>query len=390
MEYMHISIFLISVSILVVYAFHILVFTYGWIRLKKFIEGGISSPVTRVSVVVALRNEKENLRDLIKNLKELSYPEDKLEIILVDDHSTDGSKKYLEQLISESELSYFKMVSLEEFGIPGSKKMAIETAVTISNGELIVVTDADCRSGKDWLLTIVKAYEAGGAKMLAGPVKPRAGKGFSANFREFEFLSLAGTGAGSIGAGKPIFCNGANMAFSKSAFETVGGYSGNERYSSGDDVFLLHKIRKEFGNEAIRFVLDRRAVVITLEDDRWKSFLMQRIRWASKTRGYKDIFSISTAASVLLMNLFLLCIFILGFIYTFYFFLFGYLFMMKVMTDIPIMTGITGFFKRQRLMWWFLLFELIYIPYVIIAGFLSIIYSGSWKGRKVNHGCNKR
>jgi cellulose synthase/poly-beta-1,6-N-acetylglucosamine synthase-like glycosyltransferase len=371
--------------ILAAYAFHILLFTYGWMKLGRNIKRTIFRPDTTVSILVALRDEKDNIHELVMSLKELSFPQDGLEIIFIDDHSSDGSKEYIEQLVNNWELDHAKVISLKDLGIAGSKKMAIETAVSLARGELILVTDADCRAGKDWLLTIVEAYETTGAKMITGPVKPEVGKGFSGKFRELEFLSLTGTGAGSTGAGVPIFCNGANMAFTKEAFQAVGGYSGNKRFSSGDDVFLLHKIRKEFGRDAVHFILDRKAIVNTIGRDSWSSFLNQRIRWASKTKAYRSVLSITTAASVFLMNLALIFTAILGVIDYLFFFLFGYLFMMKVMTDTPIMMGITAFFKRQSLMRWFLLFEMAYIFYVVITGPISIFYGGKWKGRKVSH-----
>ena len=385
MQNTHLIISLLSVIILAAYAFHILLFTYGWMKLSRKIINTRSVTNKGVSVVVALRNEKDNIYELIKNLKDLDFPKDRMEILLMDDYSSDGSKEYAEQLITEWEMNYARLISLEEIGVAGSKKSAVETAVSLAAGEYIVVTDADCRFEKEWLSTMVDFLEATGAKLIAGPVKPQVGIGFSGKFRELEFLSLSGTGAGSIGAGMPIFCNGANMAFTKEAFEAVGGYYGNKQFSSGDDVFLLHKVRKEFGSEAIRFVLDRKAVVNTFVGNNWKSFLGQRVRWASKTRGYRNLLSVTTAVSVFLMNVVLIAVFIFGFIQSFYFYLFGYLFMMKIMTDTPVMTGITGFYKRQKLLRWLLLFELLYIPYVTVAGFTSVFYGGRWKGRQVDH-----
>ena len=200
-----------------------------------------------------------------------------------------------------------------------------------------------------------------------------------------EFLSLVGSGAGSVGMGRPVFCNGANMFFSRAAFVELGGYSGNEKYASGDDVFLMHKVRKRYGRGSVGFNLREDAIVSTAGARGWGGVFRQRIRWASKAKGYKDAFTLTTALSVYLLNLCLFATFVGGFFFPFYFFLFGYLFVIKLMLDFPLLFGTLSFFRRQGLLAWFLPFAFIYIFYVVLAGWVSLFYGGRWKGRKVGH-----
>ena len=79
--------FIISISLLFVYAFVFLWYTYGWIKLPSSTMS--SSLYTTVSVVVAVRNEEKNISKLLDCISKQDYPTSLLEIIIVDDSSTD-------------------------------------------------------------------------------------------------------------------------------------------------------------------------------------------------------------------------------------------------------------------------------------------------------------
>ena len=374
---------IVMLLVLLAYAFHILVFTYGWLKLRSVRRVSVFHPQSFITVVVAMRDEAGNIAGLIGALMQQDYPAGKVEVLLVDDHSGDGSGEITERMIREEGLVNFRVVSLAGQGRGGSKKRAIAEGVSLASGTLVAVTDADCRPSAGWLSALQAEVQVRGLEMVCGPVRPEPEAGFSGMFRELEFLSLSGTGAGAIGAGRPVFCSGASMAFTRKAFLEVGGYSGNEKYASGDDVFLLHKIRERYGSSSIGYVSDPRAMVETKMPPGWKGFLRQRIRWASKAKGYKDLFSLSTALSVFSLNLALFLLIFSGLWEPHHWFFLGYLFLMKMMLDFPILFGAAFFYRRERLLWWFIPFEFIYIFYVVGAGLVSLFYGGMWKGRRV-------
>jgi hypothetical protein len=135
-------------------------------------------------------------------------------------------------------------------------------------------------------------------RMVFGPVSYFEKRGLTAKFQTLEFLGLVASGAGAALAGIPFLCNGANLAYRKDAFRQVKGFDGNEKYLSGDDVFLLHKMKKEFGRKAVIFNDDETSIVKTYPAPNMRKFLSQRVRWASKSKGYKDGLSILTAIVV--------------------------------------------------------------------------------------------
>src|SRR5690606_11701449 len=88
--------------------------------------------------------------------------------------------------------------------------------------------------------------------------------------------------------GQALLCSGANLAYRKSAFEGVEGYSGNENYASGDDEFLLKKVIQEYGKNAVHYLHGVEVLVMTKPLKSWDELVWQRVRWASKWRAHQS------------------------------------------------------------------------------------------------------
>jgi cellulose synthase/poly-beta-1,6-N-acetylglucosamine synthase-like glycosyltransferase len=214
--------------------------------------------------------------------------------------------------------------------------------------------------------------------MAFGPVAYDFRSHFNDQFQALEFSALVASGAGAALAGHPFLCNGANLAYRKEAFMQVKGFEGNEKYLSGDDVFLLHKLKREFGKGSILFCKDKRSLVWTYPVPGFSNFISQRARWASKSKGYKDQLSILTALIVFSYSLTVLLSFIAGFCDSKFFLISGGLLLWKIIVDLPLMMRITGFFNQKKIMKWYPIFQVIYPFYVIITGFLSFFGRKSW------------
>lgn len=352
-------------------------FTYGWYLSKGDRKTKTTSPGIKISVIVAARNEEKNIDDLLGDLKIQDYPSALLEIIVVDDHSTDNTAKIVSDFITKNKLSGFVLIQNEDFKAAG-KKAAIKHGVTRSAGDLILTTDADCRVGSGWVSSMAAYFEDEKKVMVFGPVSYYPGKGMLNRFQSLEFYGLTASGAGAAGAGHPFLCNGANLAYRRNAFMEVKGFEGNERFISGDDVFLMHKMKKEFGSHAICFSRDERSMVRTYPAPGLLTFFKQRIRWASKTMGYKDFLSLTTALVVFAYNFILAGTFIAGFFCPVLFLLFAAFIIVKSLTDLPLMWGVTGLTGSRQLMKWYLPFQVFYPFYVVLAGILSFFGRRRW------------
>lgn len=232
-----------------------------------------------VSVCVAYRNEASHLPDLIQSLEKQDYAPKYWELILVNDHSDDSGPDWVEKYISSVSFS------IRSYHLPHEKtgkKEAISMAISESNGEFIIGTDADCTMSPEWISRMVQLITVQNQDLVCGPVCIRA-EGFWNSFQSLEFSSLVAVASAGIHLQKPNFCNAANLIFRKSAFIEMQEKRLDMGLPGGDDVFFMHQLHKQ--NKPIGFCMDPGARVITGGQKGWKNFENQRIRWASKTKA---------------------------------------------------------------------------------------------------------
>jgi len=156
------------------------------------------------------------------------------------------------------------------------------------------------------------------------------------------------------------------------------------QFASGDDVFLLHKIKKHYGSEAICFLKDRNAIVETASSNTLKSFLQQRKRWASKSRAYKDIFTLFTSITVAGFSLVLILLLVLSFYNNRFLTFFVMGLMLKIKIDFALLMATSWFLHKRYLMWYYLPVQLIYPIYTILISLLAFFTKNEWKGREIN------
>jgi cellulose synthase/poly-beta-1,6-N-acetylglucosamine synthase-like glycosyltransferase len=366
-----------------VYIVIIVIYTIGWFKLRTFYPGN-EIKKTQVSIIVPARNEAKNISLLLQALYEQDYPIENFEVIVVDDNSTDQTAEIVNAFIKQHTDFYIKIIQLTGKSKEASyKKKAITQAVESSLGELIITTDADCFVNKNWLRSFVSFYQSEKSQMIVGPVCFHKGFSFFEKLQSFEFLSLIAITAGAIRIRRPIMCNGANLAYEKSAFMAVGGF-GNDKFSSGDDVFLLLKIKQHFGNESVRFLKTLDAIVYTEPKKNMKDFIQQRVRWASKNKGY-DAKILLVSFTVYIVNLLLIIGLALSQVYPSLFKIILLAMFIKMIIDLPILFGITKFVNQMKIMFYAIPMIILYPIYIIITGALGIIGNYQWKGRKIRN-----
>jgi cellulose synthase/poly-beta-1,6-N-acetylglucosamine synthase-like glycosyltransferase len=374
---------IISLFIFLCYAALIAVITVGWFTLEEFNIKEVKNHI-KVSVIVAVRNEEKNIESLLKSLFQQDYPSSLYEIIIVDDHSTDSTAKLIEQRITRQSAGIgFSLIRLDEKSGKG-KKAAIITGVKATSGDLIVVTDADCTAGKSWIRTLAAYYEQHKLQMILGPVHMSAGNSLFGKLQSLEFSSLISSAAGSSNAGFPLLANGANIAFTRHAYESCGGFSGNIQYPSGDDMFLMMSIKRKFGAKSIGFIRSEDALVSTPAMEGINPFIQQRLRWVSKSSGYTDAALIAASITVFLANF---CLIITGFwamLHPEYLVFFIGIFIAKCIIDFPLMQSFARFQRTTAMMWLFpllLLVNAVYTSFIAVAGNFGRY---EWKGRRIS------
>ena len=372
--------------VLVFYAILIIAVSIGWWKLKVFKKSG-TKPKISVSVIVAVRNEAGNIETLLHSLLQQDYQH--LEIIIVDDHSTDGTKILLEELSENlktgQELKILTL-SMEE---GSGKKAALSLGINSSSGELIVITDADCTAGVSWIRSLASFYTEYKPQMILGPVRMADDGTFFGKLQSLEFISLISSAAGSCNAGFPLLANGANIAFTRQAFDNSGGFSENMQYPSGDDMFLMMNIKRNFGSQSIRFIKATEAIVNTPSTLGLKPFLQQRMRWVSKSRGYTDPVLILTSVLVFLANACLVVAGVSALLFPVSYKFFLLFFLTKLIIDMPLMLSYSKFQKSTALMWLFPVMELLNAVYTLFIGIVGNFGKYEWKGRKSSTNLHK-
>jgi poly-beta-1,6-N-acetyl-D-glucosamine synthase len=338
------------------------------LKIRTFKEEGIS--LIKVSVVVACRNEEKNLPLLLNDLSSQDYDPDLFEVIIVDDNSTDSTSEIVSGF---KQIKCLKILCSSGRG----KKSAIRTAIVAASGELIITTDADCRMGKRWISIISDFYSTSGTDLIIAPVQLQDKPGFSGRFRELEFLSLQGITAATAQAKNPVMCNGANLAFTKNAYLRHSVNLHNE-ILSGDDIFLLHSLKKE-PNSKIAWLSSIEGTVTTCQSDSLSSFLNQRARWISKAGSYDDqytlLISIVTFVTILAINFFLIS----GFFDQKFLMILLISLIIKSIPDYLILSETTLRYNKRNLLKWFIPSQIVYPFYVIVVAVRSLFQGNRWE-----------
>ncbi len=382
---------LITIFLLLPYLFLLLYYRQGWVEMKNYVP---SKPFTEaglpfVSIIIAARDEEKNIGNCIRSIINQTYPQTKFEIIIINDHSTDNTVSIINSFQKENILilnlaDYTKNEILNSY-----KKKSIETAMQFAKGNLIVTTDADCMVPERWLETIAFFYKEKKPVFIAAPVifsPSPPGEGLGVRllkiFQSLDFITLQGITGSSVHKKFHSMCNGANLAYEKKIFYEVNGFENIDTIASGDDMLLMYKIQKIYPHK-IEYIKSSNVIVQTQPAQNIKEFISQRIRWASKADKYSDK---KITAALLLVYLLNAWIFILGissFFVSQIFYLFLIALIIKIFMELIFLFPIAIFFKKQKLLWWFVPSQPFHIIYILIAGWLGRFGSYKWKGRKV-------
>ncbi len=367
--------FLICLIIAFLYILLITSFIVGWTRIPYFKSDKNYKKDIKISIIVATRNEENNIENLIKDIINQDLNSNFYELIIINDFSEDNTTSIIKKYSDK-----YQNISLLNSDLSG-KKAALQKGISHAKGQLIATTDADCRVGEEWLSTIYSFYKKHKPKMIVAPVAFfQKDKLLSFNnLQALEFLSLIISGAGAIGLHKPIMCNGANLIFEKEVYEQFND-AFSSQYVSGDDMLFMLKIKKRYPKK-ILFLKSRKAIVYTYAQKTLKGFVNQRIRWTSKSKAYKDFDLIFTSIIILTINLLLFISLIISLFNFQYFSNFLILLLLKSIPDFIFLLVTSNFFNSKKLLILFAPLQILYFIYIVFIGFIGNFAKFKWKGR---------
>jgi cellulose synthase/poly-beta-1,6-N-acetylglucosamine synthase-like glycosyltransferase len=372
----------IMVLLMIMYLFIMLTYRHWFLKLKVY-QPQQPQPSINFTIIIPARNEAANIGNCVSSILQQNYPSELYEIIVIDDHSTDETAAIVQALqASNNNIQLIQLADIVfDQPLNSYKKKAIETAIGRATNDWIVTTDADCVAQTNWLALYNDYIVTNEVVFVGAPVVFTNDGSVLAAFQCIDFMALQGITAASVSAGFHAMCNGANLAFKKTVFYAVEGYKHVDKIASGDDMFLMNKIQNKYPKR-IGFLYHPQAVIATLPMPTVRSFLNQRIRWASKTNSYQDIRIVVILWAILILNIGQVLMPLLVFWQPTVLWYWLGLLATKTFVEALFALDIAAFFKI-KLRAWHLLLQFPHIVYTAMAGTFGLFGNYQWKGRTV-------
>lgn len=323
-----------------------------------------------VSVVIAARNEEENLSACLSSVLQQTYPAQQYEVILMNDNSTDATEMIARQFEHDHRNMTVRSV-VENHKLRG-KANALAQGIDVARGEIILITDADCVVPSTWIEETVKRYTPS-VGVMGGMTLQEARNHFE-GMQALDWAYLLGIAAATVALEFPLTSIGNNFSFRKKAYDDVGGYR-HIPFSVTEDYVLFQAIVKTKQWE-YRYPIDPALLVISKPCKTLGEIIRQKHRWGTGGRDMKVGGMLIMATGFFLHGSLLLGL-ALGHVSAVLTSL-----LVKFIFDYAFLYAILSRVKQIDLLKHFYLFQLYYILYVVALPF--IVFLGGkvvWKGR---------
>lgn len=248
---------------------------------KKRLSGEKSIDTLEVSIVICARNEAENLRRNIPAF--IQQKNVVLEVIVVDDGSTDETPKILERLAEE--FPALKIIRVPEKLKPG-KKAALLQGILQSQHDIVLLSDADCVPASEYWAEIMAAEMSSGHAIVAGYSPFRERRTCINAYVRYENVMTAVQYIGLGRLGLPYMGVGRNIAYRKSALEEIGYFESHTDLIAGDDDLTVQAVLARMGSQSITFVTDEESFVWTSAPESRSDYFRQKMRHYSVSGHY--------------------------------------------------------------------------------------------------------
>lgn len=259
-----------------------------------------------VSIIIAARNEAENLKKNLPLILKQNHP--LFEIIVVNDGSNDKTLKVLNQFSNDNH--NLKVISVE--GSTGNKKNALQKGIENATYELLLFTDADCRpASNNWIREMVAQFKDQTQIVLGYGAYEKVKGSFLNKLIRYETLLTAIQYFSYAAVGIPYMGVGRNLAYTKSLFNNSGSFDKHQHIKSGDDDLLINEVSTP-SNTAI--CISKDSFTISEPKTNFSKWFRQKRRHITTAPQYKFIHKILLGLFYLSQLLFwFLAIFLLSF-----------------------------------------------------------------------------
>lgn len=377
--------FVVSFIIALTYVATISGIMVSWLETPEWQAQLIHKPTLKVSIIIAARNEEQHINQCLiavgKSIDKLHhyYQNQDIECIVIDDHSTDQTAAKV-HAAARPDLLYLALPD----HLSG-KKAAIRHGVQHSKGDILVMTDADCIVNEEWLATVVSYMDRSQSAMITSLVLTEPSYRLSSHWQYLDLAAMMATTAHGLYRGSYSLGNGANLAVRREVYLEVESHLDGKQYASGDDVFLIQAVKHRYP-DSVKMLKSPSAIVLTSNEATWRDILIQRKRWASKTKGYAETGVIKLQGYVwsycVLIIISLLAAPLTDGLSVFTGVL---LLMVKATMDYMLLSRLCTYLGYRRPLKYFIPLTILHMAYILYAGVTAILpTSYIWKGRRVS------
>ena len=227
----------------------------------------------RVSVFVAARNEERHLATCIEALMVQEYPGES-EIWIADDHSEDHTWLIAKELKSRFQNIFIIQTDEPVNGVQG-KALALGLMAGKAKGDIFLICDADMAMPPGWMANMVSYLKSGKADLINGTTSTRGNSVFEA-WQAIDWLIPQATFAWMSRLGISYTAMGNNMAISRKAYESTGGYL-QLPFSLTEDFELFRHARNNGFH--LHHLYDEKVLGHSTPQHGFRDWVEQHIRW---------------------------------------------------------------------------------------------------------------
>ncbi len=256
---------------------------FFYLRLLFYKKKAASTDLSpAISVIIAAKNEGDNLLKFLPKILEQNYPE--FEVIVVNDCSLDNSLEILNQF--KIKYKHLRVLNILPKENKQGKKHALSKGIQIAKNEILAFTDADCFPvSESWLSAIAGAY-SNGIEIVLGYGAYQHKPSFLNTFIRYEtiftalqYLSFANTGVPYMGVGR-------NLSYKKSLWVKQNGFSAHAHILSGDDDLFINTVANK-QNTAI--IICPESKTLSVPNTTIKALIKQKQRHLEAGGSYKNL-----------------------------------------------------------------------------------------------------
>jgi cellulose synthase/poly-beta-1,6-N-acetylglucosamine synthase-like glycosyltransferase len=258
------------------------IFFYARLAFHKETTGSDEKNVP-VTVIIAARNEEDNLFHLLPKILTQDYPA--FEVIVVNHQSSDDSSHILKAF--QRQYSNLKVIELERSKhLRNGKKLPLTIAIKGAKYEHLMFTDADCEpNSKNWLSLMSSKFTSKKEIVLGyGPYKKEPG--LLNRLIRLDTVMIASNYLSFAKARVPYMGVGRNMGYTRSLFLSVNGFKSHYALQSGDDDLFIQEAAKK-QNYAI--CIQPEAFCYSESKKTWGDWYKQKSRHFTTTAHYEVI-----------------------------------------------------------------------------------------------------